>query len=241
MKKIFILLFILSVVANIILIGYVGYTYYKNRKNRDIFRFNEYAYANSKLSVRDSNENRVVFIGNSITENWVHLRYKYFVDNDYICRGIGGQTSPLLLLRFRSDVIDLKPKAVVINAGINDIAENTSTYDPDFTLNNIKSMAQLAEANNIKVILTSLLPCNSIEWKSSIKNIPEKIYVLNENIKVFAKENDFQYVDYYTSMVDENKGLKDEYSLDGLHPNRDGYIHMEAVIDPVIKLVLEKN
>jgi lysophospholipase L1-like esterase len=186
---------------------------------------------NSRLELPRNGENRVVFIGNSITENWVHLRYKFFADNHYVCRGMGGQTSPLLLLRFRQDVIELHPDIVVINAGINDIAENTGAYDLEFTLGNIKSMAELAKANGIKVILSSVLPSIGFGWRGGIENIPEKINELNESIKLYAQENGHYYIDYNTPMKAENEALILSYTFDGLHPNEEGYKVMESRVN----------
>lgn len=220
------------------LITYVGYDYLKNKRNRDIFKLNAYAWANSQLKQPEFDENRVVFIGNSITENWVHLRYKFFVDNNYVCRGIGGQTSPLLLLRFRQDVIELNPKIVVINTGINDIAENTGVYDITFTMDNIKSMAQLAESNGIKVMLSSVLPCNGYGWKGHIGNVPQKIDELNNMIKSYAVENSYYYLDYNTPMRNPEGGLINTYTFDGLHPNEEGYQLMETLLQKAIDDVL---
>lgn len=241
-KKLFRILLILSLLANVCLIVYVGIDYIKNKRNRNIFNLNAYSWANSQLSQSEEGENRVVFIGNSITENWIHLRYRFFKDNNYTCRGIGGQTSPLLLLRFRQDVIDLHPKIVVINAGINDIAENTGEYNPTFTLDNIKSMAQLAEINGIKVILTSVLPTSGYGWKGSIKNITQKIKDLNTQIRVYADEKGYTYVDYYPALVNnEDKGMKKGYSFDGLHPSEQGYEIMEPIIAEAINNILNQE
>ncbi len=240
-KKVFVILLIISVVLNIALGSYIAFDYYKNKRYKDIFKLNAYAWMNSQLEIPKYDENRVVFIGNSITENWVHLRYNFFTENNYICRGIGGQTSSLLLLRFRQDVIELQPKAVVINAGINDIAENTGTYDSDFTFGNIKSMAELANANGIKVILSSVLPSNGHGWRGGIENIPEKIKELNERIKSYAHEKGFHYVDYYTSMKAEDGSLRPSYTFDGLHPNEEGYKIMEVLIQTAIKDVLNDS
>lgn len=240
-KKIFYTVFVLSILLNLVLVPYVGFRLYKDRLNNDIFKLNAYAWANSQLETPQSDENRVVFIGNSITENWVHLRYRFFVDNDYICRGKGGQTSSLLLLRFRHDVIELHPKVVVISAGINDIAEKTGVYDPAFTLNNIKSMAELAEMNGIKVILASLLPCNGHGWEP-IKDVPKKIVELNEKIKAYADERDYYYLDYYTPFYDETFEMKPAFSLDGLHPNEEGYKEiMEPLVQKAINDVLKQT
>lgn len=239
-KKFFIIVFVLSVLFNLIAIGYIGWDYYKNKRNRDIFKLNAYSWANSQLDTPTYDENRVVFIGNSITENWIHLRYKFFTDNNYVCRGIGGQTSPLLLLRFRQDVIELHPKVVVINTGINDMAENTGEYDPVFTFDNIKSMAQLAQVNGIKVILTSVLPSRGKGWKGHIKDVPDKIKALNNDIKAYAEQNGYTYVDYYTALIDENMGMNPKYTFDDLHPNKEGYELMEPLVQEAIEKALNQ-
>lgn len=239
-KRFIVTIFIVSIFFNFVTIGYIGWDYYKNKRNRDIFKLNAYAWANSQLKAPTFEENRVVFIGNSITENWAHLRYKFFEENNYVCRGIGGQTSPLLLLRFRQDVIDLNPKAVVINTGINDMAENTGEYDPVFTFDNIKSMAQLAQVNNIKVILTSVLPCKGSGWKGHITNVPEKIKVMNDSIEAYAYENGYSYVDYYSSMVDNELAMNGAYTFDGLHPNEKGYTIMEPLVQSAIEKLINK-
>lgn len=240
--KFFRIILVLSLILNVATVAYIGINYYINRKNGNIFKLNAYSWANSQLKAPEPGENRVVFIGNSITENWVHLRYTFFKDNNYTCRGIGGQTSPLLLLRFRQDVIELDPKVVVINAGINDIAENTGEYDPVFTMDNIKSMAQLAQTNGIKVILTSLLPSSGYGWKGHIRNISQKINDLNVEIKAYAEQNGYGYVDYYTAMVnDKDGGMKDGYSFDRQHPSEKGYSVMEPLIQKAIDDILNKN
>lgn len=240
-KKFFITVFVLSIIVNLVTVAYIGIDYYKNKRNKDIFKLNAYSWANSQLKMPEQDENRVVFIGNSITENWVHLRYRFFADNDYVCRGRGGQTSPLLLLRFRNDVIDLRPKVVVINAGINDIAENTGVYDIDFTMNNIKSMCELAEANDIKVIISAVLPCAGYGWKGHIGNVPKKIDELNDKIKEYASAKGYYYLDYNTPMRDEKGGLKTSLTFDGLHPNTEGYKVMEPMVQKAINDVLNQN
>jgi lysophospholipase L1-like esterase len=216
------------------------FTFFCNaQKFNELINLKKYEQANAGLSLPAKGEKRVVFIGNSITEGWVNQRPAFFSSNHYIGRGIGGQTSPQLLSRFRSDVIDLKPVAVVINIGTNDIAGNTGEYDPVFTLGNIMSMAELAKANGIKVILSSVLPVAEYPWRKEIKNVPDKIEALNANIRAYAEKNGFAYIDYYAVMHDERKALISSYGDDGVHPNAEGYAVMErvakAVIDKVIK------
>jgi lysophospholipase L1-like esterase len=207
------------------------------QKFNELINLERYKKANVQLSAPVEVENRVVFIGNSITQGWADTRPEFFGPNNYIGRGIGGQTSSQLLSRFRQDVIDLKPVAVVINIGTNDIAENTGAYDLEFTLGNIKSMAELAKANGIKVILSSVLPVYEYPWRKEIQNVPDKIEALNAGIKKYAEKNKFVYIDYYAVMHDENRALTAGYGSDGVHPNDEGYAVMEKAVKEVIDKV----
>ena len=209
------------------------------QKNNDWARLGRYAKANKELPAPAKKEKRVVFMGNSITEGWVKIRPDFFEENGYIGRGIGGQTSYQFVVRFRPDVINLKPKLVVINAGTNDVAENTGPFDLQTTFGNIVSMVELAKANKIKVILTSVLPAAKFGWNKSIKDAPAKIEALNALIKEYAKKNKIPYVDYYTPMVTgADRALNPAYSKDGVHPTAEGYEVMEALIKPVIDKAL---
>ncbi len=181
-----------------------------------------YAEANAALPAPVKGEKRIVFIGNSITEGWVNVHPDFFKSNNYIGRGISGQTSPQLLSRFRQDVVNLKPVAVVINIGTNDIAENSGKYNADFTLDNIKSMAELADANGIKVILSSVTPAIEYGWRKEITNVVDKITTLNANIEAYAKAKGFAYIDYFSVLKDENGALLGNYGADGVHPNAEG-------------------
>lgn len=198
-----------------------------------------YAQANAALPVPAKGEKRVVFIGNSITEGWVNVHPDFFKSNNYIGRGISGQTSPQLLSRFRQDVINLRPVAVVINIGTNDIAQNTGIYDAEFTFGNIKSMGELAEANGIKVILSSVTPAGGYQWRKEIQNVPAKIIALNANIEAYAKAKGFGYINYFSLMCDDKNALRSDLGNDGVHPNEKGYRIMESaakrVIDKIIK------
>jgi lysophospholipase L1-like esterase len=205
------------------------------QKYNELINLKKYGEANSKLPEPVKKEKRIVFIGNSITQNWAEQRSDFFTSNNYIGRGISGQTSPQLLSRFRQDVINLKPAAVVINIGTNDIAGNTGAYDEDFTFGNIKSMAELAKANGIKVILSSVTPAGQYPWRKEIQNVPDKIQSLNAKIKAYAKANKFAYADYYSAMHDENHALIKSYGTDGVHPNAQGYEVMEKIIKEVIR------
>lgn len=205
-------------------------------------RLSRYAQANADLKADASQaQPTAVFIGNSITQHWYAKRPDFFTANNYVGRGISGQTTPQFLSRFRADVIALNPKIVVINGGVNDIAENTGDYDPDFTFGNIQSMAELAQANGIAVILTSVLPASHIPWRTEIANVPEKISALNADIKAYAARKGFEYLDYYTHMVDEQKAMTALYTSDGVHVTDDGYRIMEAMVKQRIDEQLEKQ
>jgi len=203
---------------------------------QDWANLNKFKEENEKVASLPKDKNRVVFMGNSITEGWKNICPEFFKP-EYINRGIGGQTTPQMLLRFRQDVINLQPKAVVILTGTNDIAGNTGPSTVEMITDNIASMAQLAKANNIKVILCSVLPVYDYPWSPN-KNPVEKISKLNQWIKEYAAKNKFIYVDYYSPMVDERKGLKKEYSNDGVHPNLAGYNIMIPLVEAAIKKVL---
>ncbi len=208
-------------------------------QNRDWANFKRYAKANQELPVPAKKEKRVVFMGNSITEGWVSNRPEFFKDNNYVGRGISGQTSYQFIVRFREDVINLLPKLVVINAGTNDAAENTGPFDADITMGNIISMVELAKANKIKVILTSVLPASGFGWNKKITDAADRIALLNEKIAAYAKANKIPYVDYYKEMVSgPERSLNPAYTKDGVHPTKEGYAVMEALIKPAIEKAL---
>ena len=208
-----------------------------NAQEKDWANLQRYAQQNAELPKPDKNEKRVVFMGNSITEGWVRTHPDFFKTNGYIGRGISGQTSYQFLLRFREDVINLSPALVVINAGTNDVAENTGAYNEDYTFGNIVSMAELAKANKIKVILTSVLPAAAFKWRMEIKDVPQKIKSLNDRIEAYAKANKIPFVNYYKAMVvDENQALNPQYTKDGVHPTSEGY----DIMEPLIKNAIEK-
>ncbi len=195
---------------------------------------------NTKLGNPQPTENRVVFMGNSITEGWSQISPGFFEGRPYINRGISGQTTPQMLIRFRPDVIVLKPKAVVILAGINDIAGNTGPSTLEMIEANIASMADIAKAHGIKVVLSSVLPAYDFPWNPGV--FPsEKISALNAWIKTFATGNGFIYLDYYTPMADEKKALKAEYTMDGVHPNAAGYMVMAPLAEKAISEALQSK
>lgn len=198
-----------------------------------------YAQENARLQQDDATvKGRVVFMGNSITEGWVREDAAFFTSNGYIGRGISGQTSYQFLLRFREDVLKLNPEVVVINAGTNDVAENTGAYNEEYTMGNIISMVELASVNGIEVILTSVLPAAAFGWNTAIKDAPQKIEALNKRISAYAQKEGIPYVDYYSAMVyGDNKALNPAYTKDGVHPTLDGYKVMEALIKKAIDKV----
>lgn len=182
----------------------------------------KYELANKALKLEENQGDRVVFMGDSITEFWSDLMPEFFEGNPFYNRGISGQTSPQMLVRFRADVIDLKPKTVVILAGANDLAGNTGPASLEMICNNIFSMIELAQIHQIKVILGSVLPANTFPWKPS-ENPSQKIKALNQLLLNYSIKNKVQYLDYHTAMVDENDGMIPDYTHDGVHPNKKGY------------------
>jgi lysophospholipase L1-like esterase len=199
---------------------------------------NRYQTENDKLSPLKLGEKRIVFMGDSITELWSVVHPSFFSEKSYINRGIGGQTSPQMLVRFRADVIALKPSVVVLLAGANDIAQNTGPSTLEMIANNIISMVELAKANHIKVILCSILPAIDFPWRKGLQPA-EKIVTLNKMILEYADANDILYLDYYSVMVDEQKGFKSMYSEDGVHPNKAGYEVMVPLAHEAIRLALK--
>ena len=207
----------------------------------NVANIKRYEAANQDVPAKQKKEKRVVFIGNSITEGWAKAHPDWFKENNYYGRGIGGQTSPQMLLRFQADVVALQPDVVVINAGTNDIAENTGTYHPSFTMENIRSMTEIALANKIKVVLTSVLPHGGFRWNKSVQDVPAKVDALNARIKAYAAEKGIPYVDYNAEMRDAKGAMKEGLSKDGVHPYPDTYLLMEALVKPVIDKQLKKK
>ena len=187
-----------------------------------------YQEANKALET-SGNTVEAVFFGDSITEGWLQFNPSFFDSNNFVGRGIGGQTTPQLLLRFRQDVLDLRPKKVILLAGINDIAENTGPISLEAIMENIKGITEMAIANEVEMVLCAVLPANSFPWRPSI--IPtNKVIALNQMIMAYALEKNLIYVDYYTPMVNEELGLKSTLGYDTVHPNKTGYSLMEEVL-----------
>jgi len=194
---------------------------------------------NNRLPAPKNGEDRVVLMGNSITQGWSDRDPDFFKSKPYVNRGIGGQTTPQMLLRFRPDVINLKPKVVVILAGTNDIAGNTGQTSEATILGNIQSMALLAQHYGIKVVLSSILPVYDYPWKKGLNPVP-KIQSINTQLKAFARSNKMVYVDYFTPMADEKNGLRAELTYDGVHPNLAGYKIMEPLLEAAVQKALKK-
>lgn len=211
-------------------------TYSQDFQNLDRFREENVKLMKEKLVEND----RVVFMGNSITEGWLYLSPDFFKDKPYVNRGISGQTTPQMLLRFRQDVINLNPELVVILAGTNDIAGNTGHATNEMIMDNIISMSELAQSNGIRIILCSILPAFDYPWNPGLKPYL-RIIEMNKLIKEYCTKNNFYFLDFYTNMVDEYNGMKKEFSEDGVHPNAVGYQVMNSLAAKAISDVMQQK
>jgi lysophospholipase L1-like esterase len=216
------------------------------RLHNDWANLAKYREDNGKLPPPTPGELRVVFMGDSITAAWGRKSNlgsqdlgEFFPGKRYINRGISGQTSPQMLVRFRQDVIDLHPRVVVILSGTNDIAENTGKTSLTAISENIESMTELAQANRIDVVLCSVLPAKDFWWHHDLDPAP-KIRALNEWIHEYAKRKHLPYVDYYSRVVNDDGGLKSDYSPDGVHPNSAGYAIMAPLAEAGIAAALNE-
>lgn len=205
-----------------------------------------YREANTKVAPPAKDEKRVVFMGDSITDGWKLA--EYFAGKPYVNRGISGQTTPQMLIRFRPDVVALKPQVVVILAGTNDLSGNTGPMPLSATEDNLASMAELARASGIHVVMASVMPVSDYGKSRDGKPInqttrrpPEQILALNEWIKKYVADNKLTYLDYFSAMVDEKGFLKAELSNDGLHPNAKGYEIMAPLVEQAIASALKKK
>ena len=199
-----------------------------------------YREENARLGAPKAGEQRVVFYGNSITEVWAKYFATQFPGKPYIGRGISGQTTPQLLVRFRQDVIELKPAVVVILAGTNDIAGNTGPSTLEMIEGNIVSMVEIARANGIAVVLSSVIPAFDYPWKRGL-DPAGKIVALNAWLKNWAAARDVVYVDYHSALADERQGLPAQYSADGVHPNEAGYRVMAPLVERAIAQALQRR
>lgn len=207
---------------------------------QDWANLKRYQEENAKLAAPAANENRVVFMGNSITEGWKRTHPEFFSEHPYICRGIGGQTTPQMLIRFHQDVVALKPKVVVMLCGINDIAGNTGPSTLEMIEDNIAAMAEIARANKIRVVLSSVLPAFDFPWRKGLEPA-NKVIELNKWIKAYAEEHKLTYVDYFSAMKDERNGLPERLAKDGIHPNKEGYAIMEPLVEQAIAKALKQK
>jgi lysophospholipase L1-like esterase len=196
--------------------------------------FGRYAKANEQLSAPP----KAVFLGNSITEGWWMVDSAFFKNNNYLGRGISGQTTAEMLVRFRADVINLKPQAVVILAGTNDLARNIGYISLENIFGNIVSMAELARLHNIRPVLCSILPVYDYRWRPGLEPAG-KIVQLNNLLKEYAAENNCAYVDYHSALKDERNGLPEKYSYDGVHVNPAGYKILEEIVQETLLKVLK--
>ncbi len=216
-------------------------------KLRDWAQLERYREANANALRPAKDEIRVVFMGDSITDGWSKPEFGgFFPGKPYFDRGISGQTTPQMLVRFRPDVIDLEPQVVVILAGTNDIAGNTGPMTVEQTEGNLASMTELARAHGIRVVLSSVMPVrDGLKNKSgqqlvqTKKRPPETISALNEWIKKYAAANHLVYLDYFAAMVDDQGFLKAELTYDGLHPNAEGYLVMAPLAEKAIQASLK--
>jgi len=193
--------------------------------------------ANAQLAAPMKNEKRVVFMGNSITEGWQQYFATMFPGKPYVNRGISGQTTPQMLVRFRQDVIALKPKVVVILAGTNDIAGNTGPSTLEMIEDNLASMAELAKENGIRAVMSSVLPVYDYPWKPGLEPAP-KIIALNKWMKDYADHHHAIYLDYHSAMADARGGMREGLASDGVHPNEAGYRVMAPLVEQAIERAL---
>ncbi len=220
-----------------LLICLMGFLNPEDALAQDWAGLNQFKEANRQLEDPVNGEQRVVFMGNSITIGWLSHYPDFFEGKPYVNRGIGGQTTSQMLLRFRQDVIDLKASLVVILAGTNDIAQNQGPISIEDIMGNLISMSQLAEAHGIRVVLASVLPAADYRWRPGLEP-DKKIPKLNSMISAYAKEKDMIYLDYFSAMDDGNNGLRKELGEDGVHPNKLGYQIMAPLTEKAIQRAL---
>ncbi len=201
----------------------------------DWARFDYYAEANAQLA----KDPAVVFMGDSIFAGWGRQQPEYFTGNNFACRGIGGQVTAQMLVRFRADVIDLKPEAVVILAGTNDLALNMGYVAPENIVDNVLSMIELAKAAGIHPILCSVLPAAKYPWRQEVEDVPGKINALNTLLKACASANGATWVDFHESLAAPDGSMITSYTNDCVHPVLDGYNKMQEVLNPYLKAYIK--
>lgn len=197
----------------------------------DWANYERYAAENAKVAKAP----KAVLMGDSITDGWPAADMAFFNDNNFVGRGISGQVTSQMLLRFRQDVVDLDPKYVVILAGTNDIAGNSGKIDMDKTFGNIVSMCEIAKSNKIRPVICSVLPATRFGWSPMVTDAAEKIILLNSMLKEYARKNRIRYVDYHTAMKNAESGLSENLAYDGVHPTAEGYEIMENLLLKVLR------
>jgi lysophospholipase L1-like esterase len=220
-----------------------------NKRLQDWAQLDRYREFNAQLPPPAKGEDRVVFMGDSITEGWSNPQFGgFFPGKSYVNRGIGGQTTPQMLIRFRPDVIALQPKVVVILAGINDLAGNTGPISLEETEGNLATMSELAKAHGMRVVLSSVMPVSDAianpmggPFLQTARRPPEKILAVNQWMKKYADENGHVYLDYFSAMLDEKGAFKTELTYDGLHPNAQGYAVMAPLAEKAIHQALQQK
>lgn len=198
-----------------------------------------YAAANTRLGAPKAEEQRVVFMGNSITEAWASHFATMFPDKPYVGRGISGETTRQMRARFADDVIALAPRVVVILAGTNDIAGNEGPVSNEVIQQNIAAMADSARAHGIRVVLCAVLPVYDYPWRPGLKPAP-RIVALNRWLAIYAAQHDAVFVDLHTPLADERQGLPKQYAEDGVHPNLAGYHVMSPLVEAGIQRALNR-
>jgi lysophospholipase L1-like esterase len=208
-------------------------------KLQDWAQLAHYRTQNEALAPAAPGEQRVVFFGDSITEIWGHRGSEFFPGKPYINRGISGQTSAQMVVRFHPDVVNLHPKAVVILAGTNDVAANTGPMSPDATLDDFRSMVEMARANHITVIIGSIPPADDFPWRRGLEPAP-KIRALNEKLHAYCVSENIPWIDYYSALADEKGAMKPGLSIDGVHPSPAGFAIMAPLAEASIDKALAK-
>ncbi len=194
----------------------------------------KYREANENLKKSSSAGDRIELVGDSITEGWTEFNSEFFQENNMINRGISGQTTPQMLIRFKQDAVHLNPKIIIINGGTNDIWGNTGPSTPDMIIDNLFSMAEIAGKNDINVALSTILPVYKYPERDDIIDPPKTISLINSVLLDYCTKNSLTFLDYYSPMADEKKGLRSDYGTDGVHPNKEGYNVMENVVREAI-------
>lgn len=209
------------------------------KKLDDWAQLSRYRDANATLAPAADGEKRVVFYGDSITDAWAQKPEEFFPGKSYIGRGISGQTTPQMLVRFQQDVVHLKPAVVVILAGTNDIAGNTGPETPEMIEDNFESMAAIAKANNIRFVISSILPADHYSWKPGV-HPAEEIRQMNTRLKDLCRREGLVYLDYYSAMANANGGLDPDLAKDGVHPTAKGYAIMSPLAEKAIAEALAR-